>query len=89
VTARGRIVSIAAAGLVLPLASVLAAAQPSPLAQAKPRIIQIPEPPKSDPKRHVRQPQKQPEAKPAPLQTPATPSLRAPVQTKSGRKIWI
>jgi len=54
-----------------------------PILQAGPRIIHIPEPPKSAPKRHVDRPQKQPEAakpispeaaKPAPPQEAAKPA---------------
>jgi hypothetical protein len=98
---RALAIGCAAAGLVLPLASGAApveSVKPAPLAQGGPRIIQIPaapkaEPksePKAQPKRRVEQPHKQPEAVNPPLpQAPATPSLRAPVQTKSNRKIWI
>jgi hypothetical protein len=102
---RALAIGCAAAGLVLPLASGAApveSVKPAPLAQGGPRIIQIPaapkaepkaEPksePKAQPKRRVEQPHKQPEAvNPPPPQAPATPSLRAPVQTKSNRKIWI
>ncbi len=84
----------AVAGLVLPLASAAApveSVKPAPLAQGGPRIIRIPEAPKAEPKpepkRRVEQPQKQPEAV-NPPPSPATPSPRAPVQTKSNRKIW-
>jgi hypothetical protein len=98
---RALAIGCAAAGLVLPLASSAApveSVKPAPLAQGGPRIIQIPEgrraepksEPKAEPKRRVEQPRKQPEAvNPPPSQAPTTPSLRAPVQTKSNRKIWI
>jgi hypothetical protein len=96
---RASVIAIVAAGLTLPLAQASAApvesgkpALSEPTLRAGPRIIHIPEPTKPQPKsQRAQEPQKRPETKtaPHPPASPATPSLRAPVQTKASRKIWV
>ena len=87
--ARTLILQLVAAAAALPLAAVSAFAQSAQVAQANPRIIQVPES-APEPKRPAPEPQKRQEtAKPPVTQTPATPRLRAPAQTKPNRKIWI
>jgi hypothetical protein len=92
---RAFLITVAA---LLPLAQVRAApvesgkpALSEPAPRAGPRIIHIPEPPKSEPKaQRAQEPQKKPETNKTPeTPAPATPSLRAPVQTRAGRKIWV
>ena len=90
---RALILGLGTAGLLLPFASIVSAieaGEQAPLVQVGPRIIQVPEAANREPKRRAPVPPKRPEAAKPPLaQTPPTPSLRAPAQTKPNRKIWI
>jgi hypothetical protein len=70
--------------------SAVEVADPAPLVQVGPRIIQVPDSTNREPKRRAPVRPKRPEtAKPPLAQTPTTPSLRAPALPKSNRKIWI